>query len=112
MPDTITALDTASTDELIAALRSRLRATLGQSCGHLTDLDACYAAADGIGKALAFRLVRELREDVSSYLIEHPSVKGADSNTLADWLLRLLERNRPAESRPQGSPFRFPPGFS
>lgn len=111
MPDAITALDTASTDELIAALRARLRATLGQSCGHLTDLDALYAASDGIGKALAMRIVRELNQDARDYLVAHPAVKGADGDALADWLLRVLEQNSRAASNAQRSPYRFPPGI-
>lgn len=112
MPDTISALDTATTDELIAALRSRLRATLGQSCGHLTDLDALWAASDGIGKALAMRLVRELGEDARGYVLDHPAVKGADGEALSQWLLRVLEQNMPPASAERRSPYRFPPGIS
>ncbi len=90
MADTITALDTATTDELIAALVARHRATLGQACGQLTDLEMFLIANLALSRALAAKVRAAIDAGASAYSQEHPIWNDANPDQVGEILLRAL----------------------
>lgn len=100
MPDTITALDTASTDQLIAALVARHRATLGQTCGQLEDLDTILSVAAGVAQSLERRVCEALNSEVGRFISEHAVCKAASGDEFAAVIMRALKLPQPGKRQP------------
>ena len=75
MADIISPLDTATTDDLIAALAARYRATLGQACGQLDTIKQVYTVGFALSETLSRDVANAIGNTLVTYAKGHPANK-------------------------------------